>query len=181
MRQPNGRNFPLTYLLMGSPGLLANRPTSRREHAILVTRDGVECFEVFRGQRNADHDHGDSKMRLKFIRDRATAPVLTSDSRDSRLLGFIDPTPRWNTIVPLSHIPASLAPVPRRTPNYFRVEWQVGMTLRDPIDSPQNWASVSSRGNFLSRQREASLASCYVRACCGCAGWLIVFPRNSRR
>src|SRR5947199_1837932 len=85
MRQPNGRNFPLAYLLMGSPGLLANRPTSRREHAILVTRDGVECFEVFRGQRNADHDHGDSKMRLKFIRDRATAPVLTSDPRDSSI------------------------------------------------------------------------------------------------
>ena len=57
-----------------------------------VTRDGIECFEVFRGQRTADYDHGDSKIRLKFIRDRATAPVLTSDSRDSGLLGFIDPT-----------------------------------------------------------------------------------------
>src|SRR2546428_14134730 len=34
----------------------------------------------------------------------------------------------------------------------------------------------------LSHQREASLASCYVRAgCAGCAGWLIEFPRNSRR
>jgi len=32
---------------MGSPGLLANRPTSRQEHAIFVTRDGVECFDVF--------------------------------------------------------------------------------------------------------------------------------------
>src|SRR5438445_11030507 len=28
-----GRNFPLAYLLMGLPGLLANVPTSRREHA----------------------------------------------------------------------------------------------------------------------------------------------------
>ena len=75
-------------------------------------------------------------MRLKFMGDRATAIVLTSDSRDSRLRGFIDPTLRWNTIVPLSHIPASLAPVPRRTLTYFRVEWQLGMTLRDPIEFP---------------------------------------------
>src|SRR2546426_3032887 len=28
-----GRNFPLAYLLMGQPGLLADGPTSRREHA----------------------------------------------------------------------------------------------------------------------------------------------------
>jgi len=28
------RNFPLAYPLIGLPGLLANRPTSRREHAI---------------------------------------------------------------------------------------------------------------------------------------------------
>src|SRR6266581_7645378 len=27
-----GRNFPLAYLSVGSPGLLANVPTSRREH-----------------------------------------------------------------------------------------------------------------------------------------------------
>src|SRR6266571_3890696 len=33
-----GRNFPLAYLLMGLPGLLANVPTSRREHA-----PPVEC------------------------------------------------------------------------------------------------------------------------------------------
>jgi hypothetical protein len=30
--RPNRRNFPLAYLLMGLPGLLANVPTSRREH-----------------------------------------------------------------------------------------------------------------------------------------------------
>src|SRR2546425_6916355 len=31
--KPNGRNFPLAYLLMGLPGLLTNRATSRREHS----------------------------------------------------------------------------------------------------------------------------------------------------
>src|SRR6266581_788572 len=35
-----GRNFPPAYLLMGLPGLLANVPTSRREHAILQHADG---------------------------------------------------------------------------------------------------------------------------------------------
>src|SRR2546425_891250 len=38
-----------------------------------LRHDGIECFEVFRGKRNGDHDHGDSKLRLTFIRDRATA------------------------------------------------------------------------------------------------------------
>ncbi len=32
------RNFPLAYLLMGLPGLLANRPTSRREHPTILGR-----------------------------------------------------------------------------------------------------------------------------------------------
>src|SRR2546428_14079702 len=43
-----------------------------------IRHDGVECFEVLRWKRNADHDHGDSKMRLKFIRDRATAAAHAS-------------------------------------------------------------------------------------------------------
>src|SRR5438093_6294196 len=84
--RPNRGNFPLAYLLMGSPGLLANVPTSRREHAIFVTRDGVECFEVF----------GLSGFQA--------ARFHRSD-------------PAMDTIVPLSHTPASLAPVPRRTHN----------------------------------------------------------------
>src|SRR5437667_12543282 len=97
---------------MALQGLLASRPTSRREHAIFVTRDGVECFEVFRGQRNADHDQADSKMRLKFIRDRATAPVLTSNPRDSRLLGFIDPTRDGTRSFPCPTFPPVWRPCP---------------------------------------------------------------------
>jgi len=51
-------------------------------------------------------------MRLKFIRDRATAPVLTSEPRDSRLLGFIDPTPRWTRSFPCPTFPRVWRPCP---------------------------------------------------------------------
>src|SRR6266702_1052283 len=66
-----GRNFPLAYPLMGLPGLLANVPTSRREHAILPHADGSSSLRCRIETRFCRHLARDTSwVRRAFIKFR---------------------------------------------------------------------------------------------------------------
>src|SRR5438093_5498689 len=132
----------------------------------------------FRGQRNADHDHGDSKMRLKFNRDRATAPVLTSEPRDSSI------RPRDGTrSFPCPTFPRVWGPCPDEPLTIF--VWSG--TFEGLSETRSNPRKIDYGHRFLPEDLSTVSAkprwhrTTYEQDARVCAGWLIEFPPNSRR